>query len=198
MTITEPTRQPLQDVVNRACSDDKAVSRQAAHEFVAATYFAVLAECRYQTWDEDEATDAAGLAVATLLQPETYRRINNVDDERSLWAWARGFGRWKSRDIRRKRAKVKLHSIDELTVDLADESSVFEPGVQTRIDVRDALARIPANFRDPLILIDVFGYSYKQSARRLGVKETTVTNRLHRARHALRALLEAEGYTHHG
>src|SRR5207253_3732564 len=45
-----------------------------------------------------------------------------------------------------------------------------------------AIARLPDDFRDTLVAIDVTGLSYREAARALRVREATITTRLHRAR----------------
>jgi RNA polymerase sigma-70 factor, ECF subfamily len=45
-----------------------------------------------------------------------------------------------------------------------------------------AISRLPDDFRDALVAIDVVGLSYREAARALKVREATITTRLHRAR----------------
>ena len=45
-----------------------------------------------------------------------------------------------------------------------------------------AISRLPDDFRDALVAIDVVGLSYREAARALRVREATITTRLHRAR----------------
>ena len=46
----------------------------------------------------------------------------------------------------------------------------------------ETIASLPADFRDALVAVDVVGLSYHEAARSLGVREATLTTRLHRAR----------------
>lgn len=75
------------------------------------------------------------------------------------------------------------------TVALFDTSSLLEDRSAGKVDARlermalyDAVAALPDIFRDVLVAIDVAGLSYRQAADALGVREATVTTRLHRAR----------------
>jgi RNA polymerase sigma-70 factor (ECF subfamily) len=61
------------------------------------------------------------------------------------------------------------------------------------IEVRDALALLPLELREPLVLIDMFGESYREAARVLRVPEGTVKSRVHRARAMMMRSLGAEG-----
>lgn len=59
------------------------------------------------------------------------------------------------------------------------------PAPEARIEsaaLYEAISRLPDDFRDALIAIDVAGLSYGEAARALRVREATITTRLHRAR----------------
>ena len=58
-------------------------------------------------------------------------------------------------------------------------------------EVHDAIAELPAEFRDALVAVDVAGLSYREAARALGVPEGTLTSRLFRARDRLAGRLES-------
>ena len=57
------------------------------------------------------------------------------------------------------------------------------------VDVRNALAAMPEDFRMVVYLADVEGFSYKESAEIVGVPSGTVMSRLHRGRKLLRESL---------
>ncbi len=57
------------------------------------------------------------------------------------------------------------------------------------VDVRNALAQMPEDFRMAVYLADVEGFSYKEIADIVGVPSGTVMSRLHRGRKLLRSSL---------
>ena len=59
------------------------------------------------------------------------------------------------------------------------------PPADARIESAElytSISRLPDDFRDALVAIDVVGLSYREAARALRVREGTITTRLHRAR----------------
>jgi RNA polymerase sigma-70 factor (ECF subfamily) len=69
---------------------------------------------------------------------------------------------------------------------LLEDPSVGKPEVRMElVELYEAVASLPANFRDALVAVDVVGLSYREAAVALGTREATVTTRLHRARQRL-------------
>jgi RNA polymerase sigma-70 factor, ECF subfamily len=56
---------------------------------------------------------------------------------------------------------------------------------QTIVEVRDVLAQLPLGLREPVVMIDMFGMSYREVSVALGVPQGTVKSRVHRAREQL-------------
>jgi RNA polymerase sigma-70 factor (ECF subfamily) len=68
-----------------------------------------------------------------------------------------------------------------------------EPGAEAELaDLRGALARLPPEQRAALELVFAHGLTTAEAAAVLGVAPGTVKSRLHRAKRALRAILENE------
>ncbi len=85
------------------------------------------------------------------------------------------------------------------TTPLPDDIERFEdrtaPTAEARIESAElyaAISRLPDDFRDALVAIDVAGLSYREAARALRVREATITTRLHRARQRVARELVSE------
>jgi RNA polymerase sigma-70 factor (ECF subfamily) len=71
-------------------------------------------------------------------------------------------------------------------LDLLEDPRAARP--ESRLESRELYAQIsklPTDFRDALIAIDLVGLSYREAGRLLRVREATITTRLHRARQRL-------------
>jgi RNA polymerase sigma-70 factor (ECF subfamily) len=73
----------------------------------------------------------------------------------------------------------------------SDEERVVERLSQD--DIVDALANVPHDFRDVLVLVDIGDFSYNDAAQILDIPIGTVMSRLHRGRRILKTQLANEG-----
>jgi RNA polymerase sigma-70 factor (ECF subfamily) len=64
------------------------------------------------------------------------------------------------------------------------------PAAAEHIDLERALARLPDGYRTVLVLHDIEGYRHEDIARALGTTAGTSKSQLHRARRAIRAMLD--------
>jgi RNA polymerase sigma-70 factor (ECF subfamily) len=105
----------------------------------------------------------------------------------------------------RSRRRRREESIDALLPRFDEEGHWLEPAAgddtsadgllerrETRAMVRAAIERLPVNYRSVLLLRDIEELDTDETASLLGVTPNTVKTRLHRARQALRTLLERE------
>lgn len=63
-------------------------------------------------------------------------------------------------------------------------------GEQTRVQVHTAINKLPGTYRNVLLLRDIEGYNTSEVTELLGISESNVKVRLHRARAALKKLIE--------
>ena len=86
---------------------------------------------------------------------------------------------------------------DERPLDIADDSVQASPErrleqSETTMAVRRAIAKLPEDQRQIVILRDIDGYSYDEIADMLSLGIGTVKSRINRARTRLKSLLEIE------
>ncbi len=81
----------------------------------------------------------------------------------------------------------RLPTLDTLIASQSAEDQLFE--MLTDDEVKAALEALPENFRLPVLLADVEGFSYKEIAEMLDIPIGTVMSRLHRGRKAMQKSL---------
>ncbi len=82
------------------------------------------------------------------------------------------------------------HQIGHPTPEWEGSAEMLLAQSQTRAIVRKAIDRLPESYRAVLLLRDIEELTTEEAARSLGVTANAVKIRLHRARQALRGLLE--------
>jgi RNA polymerase sigma-70 factor, ECF subfamily len=110
------------------------------------------------------------LRILTNLNIDRGRRVQRSPDLQSL----------EERDY-------YLYDRLEATSGNADEERVVERLSQD--DIVDALAEVPHDFRDVVVLVDIGDFSYADAAQILDIPIGTVMSRLHRGRRILKKQL---------
>jgi RNA polymerase sigma-70 factor, ECF subfamily len=119
-----------------------------------------------------------------LLKP---RMLHSDDDLGYLLRVLRNTHLTRRRESARRPQTVHLPE----THDWLEDESVAKPDTRLElVEVYQAVAALPEMFRDVLVAVDVLGLSYREAGESLGVREATVTTRLHRARQRLARQLE--------
>ena len=100
---------------------------------------------------------------------------------------------------KRKGTEVELDDVEELflykllgSIDQSQLSSSAEDQMLelfTDDEVKNALEELPDDFRIPVLLSDVDGFSYKEISEMLEIPIGTVMSRLHRGRKAMQKML---------
>ena len=81
----------------------------------------------------------------------------------------------------------RLGSIDQSQLSSSAEDQMLE--LFTDDEVKNALEELPEDFRVPVLLSDVDGFSYKEISEMLKIPIGTVMSRLHRGRKAMQKML---------
>ena len=133
--------------------------------------------------DDDEALDIVQDAFVAA-----HGALRSYDPARPMRAWLSRIAINKARDWRRRRAVRRLISA-VLPLSDADRTADDTPSAETVASDRQefavvaaAIAALPSNLREALVLRTIEGLSQAEAAETLGVSEKTVETRLYRAR----------------
>jgi RNA polymerase sigma-70 factor (ECF subfamily) len=173
---------------------DQATFADQAMEYAPQLFSAALRMTRNRA-------DAEDLVQETYLKG--YRSFHTFAEGTNLRAWL--FRILTNTYINRYRAKQRrpdetdltdledlylyrrLGTIDDPTRGRSAEESLME--MLPDHEVKAALESLPDNFRLPVVLADVEGFSYKEIAEMLEIPIGTVMSRLHRGRKAMQKAL---------
>lgn len=143
-------------------------------------------------------TDAEDLVQETYLR--AYRGFGGFEEGTNLKAWMyRILTNTFINSYRKKQREPATVSGDDLeewylydklgetAVEASAEATVIESIPEA--EVKAALENLPESFRMAVWLVDVEGFSYKETAQMLGVPIGTIMSRLHRGRKSLEKAL---------
>lgn len=127
-------------------------------------------------------------AADDLVQTTLERALahwHQFDQRRDILVWTIGIAHNAHMDELRRQARAPAVALDQ-TEELAAPQT--EPGL--RLDLTAALRRLPAEQREPLLLVVLEQLSYAECAELLRIPIGTVMSRISRGRAALRGHLE--------
>jgi len=133
-----------------------------------------------------------------------FQSIDSFQQRSSLRQWVRGVAVNQCLMKLRKRQRRREESIEHMLPMFNDRGKrveVASPREKARIGesldieqvrriVRESIGTLPDDYRLVLLLRDIDGYSTSETASILGIKVNAVKTRLHRARLALKFVLE--------
>ncbi|WP_349585394.1 sigma-70 family RNA polymerase sigma factor [Alteromonas sp. NFXS44] len=147
---------------------------------------------RYAHWLTRDPAVAEDIVQETFLR--AWRSLDSLKDEKSAKSWLITIVR---RENARRFERKQLETVDIDDVPVADEAFHAGNGDDTE-ELRILIARLPADYREPLILQLIFGYSGEEIAEQLSLNKNTVMTRLFRARNQLRDMLESDSAQQRG
>jgi RNA polymerase sigma-70 factor (ECF subfamily) len=172
---------------------------QLACELVVRRFAArLLAVARRVLGNEDDAHDALQDAFLSA-----FRGIERFTGDARLSTWLHRIVVNAALMRLRSRRRRAEDSIDDLLPRFDDEGGWLEPPTswrseellerdETRTQVRRAIEQLPARHREVLVLRDIEELDTGEVAGMLGISANAVKVRLHRARQALRTLIERD------
>ena len=121
-----------------------------------------------------------------------YKRGASFRGESAFSTWLYRIGMNACRDLLRKRRRDPTPQ-EELPEPRPTGARSLEDAAALRSDLAEALARVPEDYREAVVMHDLGGIPYEEIAEVTGVPLGTVKSRISRGRRALAALLEPPG-----
>ncbi|MDZ7769522.1 MAG: sigma-70 family RNA polymerase sigma factor [Woeseiaceae bacterium] len=138
---------------------------------------------RYAAWLSRDPGIAEDVVQESMLR--AWKSLEALRDDAAAKQWLLTIVRRENaRYFERKR--LETVDIDDLT---PAQSAMIADGDTSELDeVRQAIYRLEDDYREPLVLQVLLGYSTKEIAELIGIKPGAVLTRLHRARIKLKEL----------
>lgn len=167
---------------NRVLSHMKAKQKRyeaLVHAFHADIY-------RYAYWLVKDKATAEDIVQETFLR--AWRSLDALKDENAAKPWLITILR---RENARRFERKQLETVDIDDVSLHDDTQVAEGDVHDR-DLHRLLGQLSVEYREPLVLQLIMGFSGEEIAQHLNLNKNTVMTRLFRARNQLKEALSQQ------
>lgn len=143
------------------------------------------AVCLSITGNRQDAEDAMQNALTAAWQ-----NLHRFDGKAKFSTWAYRIASNAALQIVRKRREIPDEDAGK---DVVAAGSAVDEQVTAALVVKDALAQLPDEFREVIVLREYGGLSYQEIAEQQGIPIQTVKSRINRARGKLLAALEEAG-----
>lgn len=176
----------------------RAGSEAAYEELVRSQGGRLLAVARRFLESEEDAHDAVQDAFLSA-----FRSLDRFEGNARISTWLHRIVVNASLMKLRSRRRRPEKSIEELLPRFGDDGHLAEPAVEWRPGPEAELERrelgalilrliqaLPEGYRNVLLLRDIEGFDTEEAAEAMGISANALKTRLHRARQALRGLLE--------
>ena len=142
---------------------------------------------RYAAWLSRDPVIAQDVVQEALLR--AWKSLDHLRDEGSAKQWLLTIVRRENaRHFERKR--LETVDIDNLTA--SQEALLGVEGNNELDELRKAIYELDDDYREPLVLQVLMGYSTNEIAEQMGLKQGAVLTRLHRARARLKDNMEQQ------
>lgn len=181
----DPATEPAKEKHGNAVIDGAAARRRRYEALVDAYYNDIF---RYAYWLGKSRQLAEDLTQETFMR--AWRAFDSLQSDGAAKAWL--FTILRRENARRfEKFQPDLDDIDDHQSALPD-ARVHEPDQQMEMRLlHKAIADLEPEYREPLILQVIGGFSGEEIASMLNLNNNTVMTRLFRARNKLRAVLDA-------
>ena len=143
---------------------------------------------RFAQWLARDRSIAEDIVQEALLR--AWRSRDALKDPAAARAWLLTIVRREHARLY-ERKRLELVSLDD-ALEISDQAAAAGADAQL-LTLRYAIMKLPIEYREPLVLQVLGGFSTEEIARELGLTNTAVLTRLFRARSKLRGLCGPEG-----
>lgn len=165
-------------------SSDQRERRQKFDRLVAVYHMDMY---RYAAWLSRDRSIAEDVVQEALLR--AWKSLDALRDEEAAKHWLLTIVRRENaRYFERKR--LEMVDVDDLTP--AQEALIAETEDEQLNELRQAIYRLEDDYREPLVLQVLMGYTTTEIAEVMGLKQGAILTRLHRARHKLKEVYEED------
>jgi len=142
---------------------------------------------RYAAWLSRDRTVAEDVVQESLLR--AWKSLDALRDDAAAKHWLLTIVR---RENARYFERRRLDTVDVDDLTPSQEALLADQPDHELDDVREAIFRLDDDYREPLVLQVLMGYSTNEIGELMGLKQGAVLTRLHRARLKLRDELQNE------
>ncbi len=139
---------------------------------------------RYAAWLSRDRNVAEDVVQESLLR--AWKSLDALRDDAAAKHWLLTIVRRENARYFERR-RLETVDVDDLTP--SQEALLADQPDHELDDVRDAIYRLDDDYREPLVLQVLMGYSTNEIGELMGLRQGAVLTRLHRARHKLRDAL---------
>jgi RNA polymerase sigma-70 factor (ECF subfamily) len=141
---------------------------------------------RYAVWLIKDKAIAEDVVQETFLR--AWKSLDSLQDEAAAKSWLITILR---RENARRFERKQFDTVDIDDVSIADDVAHSEDTMQQR-EIRKAIASLSEEYREPLTLQIIMGFSGDEIAAQLDLNKNTVMTRLFRARNQLKEILTSQ------
>ena len=143
---------------------------------------------RYAAWLCRDKAIAEDVVQEALLR--AWKSLDALRDDGAAKQWLLTIVRRENARYFERR-RLETVDVDDLTP--AQEAIIAEAPDDQLDELREAIYRLDDDYREPLVLQVLMGFSTNEIAEQMGLKQGAVLTRLHRARLKLRESVQSEG-----
>jgi len=142
---------------------------------------------RFAAWLSRDKAIAEDVVQEALLR--AWKSLDALRDDSAAKQWLLTIVR---RENARYFERRRLETVDIDNLSASQAALLAEKPTDEIDDLREAIFGLDDDYREPLVLQVLMGYSTNEIAEMMGLKQGAVLTRLHRARHKLKDNVEKE------